>query len=572
MILYGANSVNGGGVPLDTYSPATVPVPANYEIPGISIVYNSTGTSATITVVSPLTTPGSYGGSVAGTGSFNDPDFVINDADGIFTLSPLTPGSTYTLRIRAYSGANSTGTYGNYYYDKIVPPKPASNTSGTATVSGTQVPPASANDVGTAYAVSNNKEVQTSLFKITNNNPDPTKYSIAVRSTGIPTNYKYYSFGTSLFFPSSFNDLTGSGGMAFFVDNLGLNGYYVEVQTATNLSDTADKEIKIYKIVNGKKLVLNDSQSSASKTLTGILGGMSYKLDINVTTTSTSRVIEVYVNSFKITAIDLAVSGSTKPIDQVLPITDKIAMFSSVGKTNFDYVYATPITESQYSNGIVPNIYEGKYGINTLSFLYGDKVLSNKFISNSQVAFLDEFGTVARELRKIKVKYEARPADPIYTSVGINKFVSVLGERLTSFGAEVYIINNAGTFVPLDDSNLYSFSIVGNYVVVSGQHEYTSDPVNKTIVSEPIVFQSSWIQSESDAKSLTSWIQNQWSNQQRIVDMEIFGNPLISVGDVVSINYPDNGLNGTEKFVVTKVNNSFGEGLQTTITARSIFS
>jgi hypothetical protein len=247
-------------------------------------------------------------------------------------------------------------------------------------------------------------------------------------------------------------------------------------------------------------------------------------------------------------------------------------MLAATGKANFDYFYATPLTEDQYKNGIIQNVYIGKYGVKTLSFLYGDKVLGEQSMSAIQLPFLEEFGTVARELRKINIKYESRPGNPLYTSTGINKFVSVLGERLTSFGAEVYVINNSGTFVPLDDSNLYSFSIIGNYIVTTGQHEYVSNTLSETTVAEPVIFESSWIQSEADAKSLTTWIQGQWSKQQQVVTLETFGNPLISVGDVVSINYPSNDFDGTEKFVVTQVSNSFKEGLQTSITARSIYS
>jgi uncharacterized protein (UPF0218 family) len=71
---------------------------------------------------------------------------------------------------------------------------------------------------------------------------------------------------------------------------------------------------------------------------------------------------------------------------------------------------------------------------------------------------------------------------------------------------------------------------------------------------------------------LATWIQDQWSKKQQVIEMEIFSNPLISVGDIVAINYSKNGLDGTQKFVVTKVSNSFGEGLSTSITARSIYS
>ena len=573
--IYDYYSTTVYGARLDIYSAPTNSVPANYLISYASIAYNAEGTIATVTVTPPSGIVGSYGGSVAGSGSFSDPDFIINSNSNVFTIGssllPMTPGSNYYMRVRAYSGANSTGTSGDYYYAAIVPPKPSYNGSYTSTTSSTQTPPSSAFDLynaleqsGTSSAVQENREVSTSLFKITNNNTVKSKYSLVTKNTAISTSYSHYAFGTSIFFQSNVNDVKGSGGLGFFTSDNGMTGYFVLVQTTANLADTADKEVKIIKVVNGKQTILNDSQQgSSSKTLSGILGGISYKVDINVVTTGSVRAIDVYINNFKITAVDSS---------SILPVTSNVAMLAATGKANFDYFYATPLTEDQYKNGIIQNVYIGKYGVKTLSFLYGDKVLGEQSMSAIQLPFLEEFGTVARELRKINIKYESRPGNPLYTSTGINKFVSVLGERLTSFGAEVYVMNNSGTFVPLDDSNLYSFSIIGNYIVTTGQHEYVSNTLSETTVAEPVIFESSWIQSEADAKSLTTWIQGQWSKQQQVVTLETFGNPLISVGDVVSINYPSNDFDGTEKFVVTQVSNSFKEGLQTSITARSIYS
>jgi len=613
-IAYDYYSVNGST--WDTYSPPTSTNPADYKISAVSITYNLTGTIATVQVIPPVASVGTYGGAVAGTSTFNDPDFVINSPGNIFTVGsiayPLTPGATYKLRLRAYSGANATGTYGEYFYETIAPPKPASVVSTTATTSKTQTPPSSAIDwtdavnrgtlskilaaeaaaaaadsngtdvtgnqtyvesTGTSYAVQGNRSIQTSLFKVTNNSTDLKKYSIALKDSNISTSYDYFSFGTSVFFSSNIANVQGSGGIGFFVNNNGMTGYFVLVQTTSNLADTADKEVQIWKLVDGKKIRLNDSQSGTNgKALSGILGGIAYKIDINVITTSTARIIDVYINNFKISAKDQDVTGSTKPTEKVLPKTSKIAMFANTGQANFDYIYATPLTKTQFEKGIVQNIYTGKYGIKTLDFLYGDKILADKAVAPDQIPFLEEFGTVAREIKRIKIKYQDRPGDPLFTSVGINKFAAVLGQRLTSFGAEIYIINNSGTFVPLDDSGLYSFSVIGNYIVTSGQHEYVSNTLSETTVAEPAVFESAWIQTESDAKNLTKWIETQWSKQQSVVDMEIFGNPLISVGDVISVNYPKNNLTGTEKFIVTSVRNSFEGGLQTSITARSIFS
>ena len=134
----------------------------------------------------------------------------------------------------------------------------------------------------------------------------------------------------------------------------------------------------------------------------------------------------------------------------------------------------------------------------------------------------------------------------------------------------MYLINNAGTWVPLDDSSLHSFSVIGNYVVTSGQHEYTDKTINEYSNPEPVIFQSSWIQKEDDAKSISKWIKDLWSKQQSVVNMQVFGNPLVSVGDIITINYPSNNLDGSQKFVVMNVNNSFNEGLETSITARTL--
>lgn len=588
-------------LPGESYSVPTNSVPANYAIPFLTVLPTSP-TQATIIAGNPITSPGSYAGAISTLPNFNgfsDPDFhPLNDLDGIIFEAGLTPGTKYYLRLRAYSGSNATGTYGDYSYQEFTMPKASSAGGVVSTLSGTTTPktvepfnPNISNSLetvtpnqeksplvitGSSYAVNANRQVSRSLYKISNNSKDSKKYSISTKSTPIPTSYNHYTFGSGMFFQASTRDVPAAGGIGFFVDNLGLNGYYVLIKTTSGLSNTSDKEISILKMVNGNVIALTDSQKTPSKTLTGVLGGVMYKIDIKVECKVVSglnyRVIDVYINNFKISAVDIDTASTTNTSKLVLPKTDKVAMFASSGEAYFDYIYGTPLTETEYKNGIVQNMYNGQFGETTLKFLYGEKFIDGLTKSNSQAGYFEEFGTVARELRKINIKYDSRPGYPIYPSIGINKFVSVLGSRLTSFGAEVYVINNAGTYVPLDDSGLHSFSVIGNYLVTSGQHEYVSGTINEGTNPEPVTFESLWIQSEADAKSLSDWIKNQWSKQQQVINMDIFGNPLISVGDVIAINYPKNNLDGTQKFIVTNVNTEFSGGLETSITARSIYS
>jgi hypothetical protein len=415
-------------------------------------------------------------------------------------------------------------------------------------------------------ATPSTKKVQKSLFQITCDSKNKSLHSLAVKNMEINSSGKYYTFGTGMFFRSTVKEVDASGGIGFFTSANGMTGYYVSMETTSNLADSgSDRALAIFKIKNGVKTSLTDSQKDKQKTLNYVAGSTSYKVDIRVNYDSTAGavLIDVFINNFKISAIDTS--------DIITP-TSNLAIYSSTGSAFFDYVYSVPLSETQYLNGIMQDQYYGRFGSTTLNFLYGDKLITNLDKSTVSGGVVDEFGTVARELKKISIKYDSRPGFPVFASTGLSQFIEVLGQRLTSFGAEVYVVNNAGTFIPLDDSKFASFSIIGNYVVQSGQNEYMDKTVNELSNPEQATVESTWIQSEADAKSLSEWIKTKWSKKQSVCEMEVFSNPLISIGDIVTINYPSNGLDGTQKFIVVGINNTFEGGLSTKITTRSIYS
>ncbi len=52
--------------------------------------------------------------------------------------------------------------------------------------------------------------------------------------------------------------------------------------------------------------------------------------------------------------------------------------------------------------------------------------------------------------------------------------------------------------------------------------------------------------------------------------MKIFGNPLISVGDIITIDYPYQDLTVEQKIIVVKVSQRYQGGLETEITGRTL--
>ena len=591
----------------------------DYSIPYITIKTTSP-TTASVVVGAPPTSPASYKVEYSTSPTYATIIATVNTANGIFSLTSLTPKQKYYIRARAYSGASATGVYGAYASQEFTMPALSNvgsigNTPGSSTTpvnsdksamdaakrkyeqnqpltdaekillgispsqqtgasnpsSGANAKPGSTSTHGTSVAINGKHEVQRSLFIVSSSNT-PDTASIAEKDMGISTSKNYYTFGTTLFFPSNVGDTSSCGGIGFFTSNGGSTGYFIELKTTSNLANKDQKEVAIYKVANNQKVRIPDTQSGVAKSFNGLYGGQSYKVDVKVEVQTTKVIINVYVNNLIITATDTTQLNTTDPAKIILPKTSNMVMYCLTNKSNFDYIYAIPLDEEPYKSAKLINVYNGQFSSTSLKFLYGEKVLDNFNKTTVADGKLEEFGTIARELRKVDIKYNSRPAFPIYPSVGVNSFISIVGSKMGSFGAEVYLLNNSGTYVPLDDSGMSSFSIIGNYISESGQYDYTDTLSNEYDNPEPATFDSKWIQSEPDAKSISDWIKKQWSKQQIVVDMQIFGNPLISVGDVIVVKYPSNDLDGTQKFIVTNVTNSYNEGLETSITCRSIYS
>ena len=533
-------------------------------------------------------TIGSYGYEVVGSASSFTGTLTTATAS-TFSITGLTAGLEYKIQARAFAGASKTGTYGDMRSVSFTMPKLSTAGSILETLklkeadsekqtTGTTI------NVGGGFTDSQNaarvaakgseKQTTKSLFQLSNNVKDSTNYTVAFKSFDtLTTTSTYYSFGTSLFFKSNDKNPNQSGGFGFFIGGEGLDGYFIKIETTASAGANKSNEFTILKVKGGRSYPLEDSQQTKTKTLTGIYGGKTYKIDVRVMVTATTRVISVYVNGFKITATDSNPTAGASSQDQtpVLPVSKRVAMMCNEGTIYFDYVYGMHLTPEQYEQESLFNVYDGQYSEAAISFLYGNKTQQNNTVSNSSSnGFIEEFGAVARELRVLKTKYDSRPGFPLYASTGVNSFAKIIGQRLTSFGAEVYVLNNSGTFIPLDDSEFYSFYILGKYISQSGQLEYVDNAAGEYTVKEPVIFESRWIQKQTDVVALADWIKNIWSVKQTIIQMSVFGNPLISVGDIITISDSYNELTTARKFVVLNVTNSFKDGLETSITCRTL--
>ena len=423
----------------------------------------------------------------------------------------------------------------------------------------------------TTPASTSGETVAKSFLAISNLDKDKKTFDIAIKQfNSVDTSKAYFSCGTRMFFDSQLNTPEQVGGIGFCLDATGKNGYYVLVRTTAFAG--LQKDIMIVKVFNDKLTVLKDSQQTSTKTLSGIYAGSSYNIDVLVKKETNKNTITVFINGFKITAVD---GGSDSPNLYIPPtnITKNVGLHCGQGVAYFEYLYSKSIDEATYKTMSLNQSfqYNGVYSDDTLSMLYGDLIYNDGDTAPDQSGSMFEFGTTAREIRKVKISYDDRPAIPIQFRTSMNKYATVLDQRLQPFTAETYILNNTSTSVVLDDSNYTSFYVLGNSIRRSGVIDYDTDQSSDSENKESVIFDSSWIQSEEDAKSLAEWIKANSLNKGRYVDMNVFGNPILSAGDIITINYPVLGMTeSSAKYIVTRCSLEYAEGVNTSISCRAI--
>lgn len=378
---------------------------------------------------------------------------------------------------------------------------------------------------------------------------------------------KYYAFGTSLVFSSIVSDGAGGAGIGFFTDDRANVGYYLLLDTTVSASSSSKKAVQWVKIENGK----NSVKPLASTTEAGLISGEVYNIDIRVKVVGFKITMVAYINGAMITASDTTIyNTSTKKINKIVPPTQTITLLCTKGKVYFDYVYGKEVDKKYYEDSSrITNRYYGQYATDFIETAFGNlNFTETSDDSNSGKEFIDEFGNTIREIKYVDVKYPNSPAQPIGWSNGIQQATSILAQDSNNFSSKVWVLNNSSVTTPLSGNGV-SFFVYGNQIRETQSMYSTGDESDYSIL-KPVTFETAWVQRQEDAKALGEWIKKSLINKGRIVSMSIFGNPLIQVGDIVSIKYQYQGYSGTEAFIVTSVSHSYSNGIQTDLVCRTI--
>lgn len=146
----------------------------------------------------------------------------------------------------------------------------------------------------------------------------------------------------------------------------------------------------------------------------------------------------------------------------------------------------------------------------------------------------------------------------------------------TGFRAKMAIANNSSNLVFLhkEADDLDQFTINLNLwtheIVAPADPEIIEAIIDPSNISEVAQLDSEWIQSKHAAQRMLKVISMGIEGFSKTVSLNIFGNPLVQVGDIVNLTYSLNGISN-QRYVVVSISHTFDQGLSTKLTLNRIY-
>jgi hypothetical protein len=409
----------------------------------------------------------------------------------------------------------------------------------------------------------------------------------------------------------------GSAGIAVMLNPTTNVGYYFEI-AALGLNKLSEREkqnvqnVLFYKVKSnaGKaipvplykglaNIIVDDGRFTGQSRMFAEENPTVYDLAVEYENIGKTRRFYLYINGTMVKTVD-----DPDP----LPEYSEIALFTrGSSRAMFENVYALSNNYSQntsFSLGTIANSVFADSDIDAsnsfrkyaLSGLIQNTYLTG--IGSSEPPkyniYFEEFGSIMREVAEFSFRYDkAFPALTAKISPTFNniKGFVISGFRAGSYGAEFLVFNATDTALNLDETS-------GNYLRVQGitftqqsnntltvdqyftKNSLMSDPkfVADKLISNPFKFKldyedikfsrmqhgkkdfsldAAYIQSQDEASELMKWIVTKISKPRKSLGVKIFSIPTIQLGDIVTLDYKENGIdiaaNSSNRFVVYNI-------------------
>lgn len=424
-------------------------------------------------------------------------------------------------------------------------------------------------------------------------------YHYLVRGSDLDAGYRY--LGTRLKIDKTAHTYKG-GGLFFNAGPLG-TGYFIEVMATARMNGTMRKsrnEIVLYsmksdgskKIIGGQEIVINNKAKGNKKGTTirkdigakfAVPQNVFIDLDVYFTTNgSLDHVIQVYANGAFL--FEAVVDDSWKQ-----SLSGRFGLFAR-GNTSitFDYVYGIYNTLATVPNvepffdriesSWVGNQWQKDWVYQTREARRKVRGKWVKYTQRYNQRFYDEFGPMCHEIREFDVKFKSETPvleSKLYFS---NKTQVVATDFIGDVSGAKFTLGNmhrANAVVNGDDTLTAGGNTINHKLLVYGRPVIQKDAQKVERTDEwglrrrgpiEVEYESKWIQNESAATRMADWLATHWSRTDTDIEMEVFGNPMIELTDIVHVEHEDID----DDFYVIGISNDWSAGLSTTLSLRKV--
>ncbi|QBP30858.1 minor tail protein [Streptomyces phage EGole] len=431
-----------------------------------------------------------------------------------------------------------------------------------------------------------NKDQSTISLKATTTTNVNTCY---VASRGSETDKSIWYVGTRV----RFRDSGYNHGMAGIAFNLGTKdkGYFLELCRTDRLPGGRkyQNEVNFYiRRSNGKLERFGPDKGKG--VAMAISKNVWYDIDIAIRMEN-----GVYGDpgAFVGHVIQVSINGQNKmtftiPVSKKEPLTGRFGCFTR-GSTHadFEYLYGNGTTEDLHidTTGFFDRIRGGivssqAYTEWLYKWHYTSHIVKKKkkyLWARYANRFFDDFGAICHEVREFDVKFDKAPA--VHSNIYFSNDTQIVCPEYQSdpFGAKFILANayRSNAIVNGEDTLTYGpDNSIEQKLMIYGRTITKED--EKTIVSTnddavlrrgqvDTEIQPEWIQTESGAQALADWVTHHWADGCDEVEAEIFGNPLIQLGDIVSVNYPQKDFDPVHhRYFVVEIGRGYDTGYDNT--------
>ena len=407
-----------------------------------------------------------------------------------------------------------------------------------------------------------------------------------VQKAGPRTTYNRFGTKVKLNSDGSVNQIAGINAYSS-KDNM--SGYHFEIMSSDKVSPeqfaNGVREVQLFRrdAAGNYFSVFGSAQP--------ILEDYWYELDMDITRGSDANgpfdFIRCFVNGKLVIQ-----TGFYSPLSP----TNTFGMYTRYNtNASFEYMYAVDrdingpgLQDFSFydlkAGGFRGALFEREFVYDTLTSKKRVKVSSTAEQDKYGRMIFSDFGPYVHEIREFDVKFDPAPVLNSFILSTNTFYTALLEYQATPYGAHFVVANTAREHAILagEDNLIYSgsgatvsqvFTVLGRDLEIAEAQKVESKN-EQQIRTRGVIeteFSSDWIQSKAMAQELADWINLHWSKGVDQLEAEVFGNPLLEVGDVLDVSYNEKHMTPTtHKYFVVGTSTQFDQGLSTTLTLRRV--